>query len=169
MNTVAPRRAFSRVAFRFFAAVERVGNRLPEPFWLFWILALVVVVLSAVLSATGFSVVQESTGKTIAVRNLLSADGVAVMLEGAVKNFASFPPLPTIIAVMLGAIFLVHAPYGFFMNWAGQQAGEGYEYHLLAIALGLVVVSAGGGALSLDRVLMRRRPMAGGAANDLTG
>lgn len=72
-----------------------------------------------------------------------------------------------IVMVMLGAIFTVHGPNGFFMNWAGQQAGEGFEYHLLAIALGLVVVFAGGGALSLDRVLMKRRPMAGGAANDL--
>lgn len=72
-----------------------------------------------------------------------------------------------IILVMLGAMFAIHAPYGFFMNWSGEQAGEGFEYHLLAIALGLVVLSAGGGALSLDRVLMTRRPMAGGAATDL--
>ena len=72
-----------------------------------------------------------------------------------------------IIMVMLGAIFTVHAPYGFFMNWGGQQAGEGFEYHLLAIGLGLVVVLAGGGARSLDRILMTRRPMAGGAATDL--
>ncbi|WP_037714882.1 MULTISPECIES: AbgT family transporter [Actinomycetes] len=102
MKTVGPRRAVSRAAFRSFAAIERVGNKLPDPFWLFWLLAVGVIVLSAVLAAAGFSAVQESTGKTIAVRNLLSTDGLAVMLDGAVKNLANFPPLPTIIVVMLG-------------------------------------------------------------------
>lgn len=102
MKTAEPRRALPQAAFRSFAAIERIGNRLPDPFWLFWLLALAVVALSTVLSATGFSVVQDATGKTIAVRNLLSADGVAVMVDGAVRNFATFPPLATIIAVMLG-------------------------------------------------------------------
>lgn len=62
-----------------------------------------------------------------------------------------------IIAVMAGAIYFVHWPNGFFMNWAGQQAGEGFEYHLLAIALALVGVLAGGGVASIDRALMKRR------------
>jgi putative oxidoreductase len=34
---------------------------------------------------------------------------------------------------MLGAIGMVHAKVGFFMNWTGKQAGEGFEYHLLAM------------------------------------
>ena len=58
--------------------------------------------------------------------------------------------------VMLGALALVHAPNGFFMNWAGTQAGEGFEYHLLAIGLALVVVLKGSGALSVDRLLTKR-------------
>ncbi len=58
--------------------------------------------------------------------------------------------------VMLGAIALVHAPHGFFMNWVGAQAGEGYEFHLLALALSLVVSAQGSGAWSLDRALARR-------------
>jgi uncharacterized membrane protein YphA (DoxX/SURF4 family) len=53
--------------------------------------------------------------------------------------------------IMLGAIFLVHLSNGFFMNWTGQQAGEGFEYHLLALALALVVVIRGSGACSIDR------------------
>jgi putative oxidoreductase len=60
-----------------------------------------------------------------------------------------------IIAVMVGAIVVVHLPHGFFMNWEGAKAGEGFEYHLLAIALGLACVIAGGGRASVDRVLMR--------------
>jgi len=58
-----------------------------------------------------------------------------------------------IAAIMLGAIFLVHAPHGLFMNWTGAQAGEGFEYHLLALALALVVMIRGSGALSIDRAL----------------
>jgi putative oxidoreductase len=71
-----------------------------------------------------------------------------------------------IIGVMLGAIVFAHLPNGFFMNWSGQQAGEGFEYHLLAIALGLVALIAGGGRASVDRLLMRRRPMPGGSVDD---
>ena len=68
-----------------------------------------------------------------------------------------------IIAVMIGAIALVHVPHGFFMNWAGTQAGEGFEYHLLAIALGVVCLLEGGGRASIDRALMKWRPASGGS------
>ena len=61
-----------------------------------------------------------------------------------------------VAAVMVGAIATVHAKAGFFMNWSGAQGGEGFEYHLLALALALPVVVKGGGALSLDRVLAAR-------------
>ncbi len=54
---------------------------------------------------------------------------------------------------MIVAIFAVHLPYGFFMNWVGTQAGEGIEYHLLAIAIGLGLVIRGSGALSVDRAM----------------
>ncbi|MGW2393718.1 AbgT family transporter [Streptomyces lydicamycinicus] len=91
-----------RASFRGFAVIEKVGNKLPHPFWLFWILALVVVGLSAVLAAADVSAVQPDTDKTITVLSLLSKDGLALMVEGAVENFASFPPLATIITVMLG-------------------------------------------------------------------
>jgi putative oxidoreductase len=58
-----------------------------------------------------------------------------------------------VAAVMVGAIVIVHWPHGFFMNWSGAQAGEGFEYHLLAIALALVVMLRGSGAVSVDRAL----------------
>jgi putative oxidoreductase len=54
---------------------------------------------------------------------------------------------------MLVAIATVHFANGFFMNWSGQQKGEGFEYHLLAIALCILVMVKGAGALSLDRAL----------------
>lgn len=56
---------------------------------------------------------------------------------------------------MIGAIFLVHLPNGFFMNWTGTQKGEGFEYHLLAIAAAAVLLLRGSGAFSLDRTLSK--------------
>jgi putative oxidoreductase len=63
-----------------------------------------------------------------------------------------------IIGIMLGAI-LTHAPSGFFMNWFGAlPAGqEGFEYHLMVIALAAVVVLKGSGAASIDRALAEQR------------
>jgi putative oxidoreductase len=60
------------------------------------------------------------------------------------------------IGLMVGAIATVHAPFGFFMNWSGAQAGEGFEFHLLLIALALGLVVQGAGRLSLDRWIARR-------------
>jgi len=58
--------------------------------------------------------------------------------------------------VMVVAIFSGHLANGFFMNWYGAQAGEGFEYHLLAIGLALIVLVRGGGALSVDAAWARR-------------
>ena len=52
---------------------------------------------------------------------------------------------------MIGAIFTVHLPNGFFMNWMGTQKGEGFEYHLLAIAIAAVLLMRGAGAFAVDR------------------
>ena len=54
---------------------------------------------------------------------------------------------------MVGAIFLVHMPNGFFMNWFGKQPGEGFEYHLLAIGMALALLIGGGGKASIDRAI----------------
>ena len=62
-----------------------------------------------------------------------------------------------IIALMLGAISTVHAKTGFFMNWSGTQKGEGFEYHLLAIAVCIVILVKGAGALSIDRAIAERQ------------
>jgi len=63
-----------------------------------------------------------------------------------------------VLAVMLGAIFTVHLPNGFFMNWSGQQAGEGYEYHIMAGAMALAILIKGSGSLSVDRAMSDKNP-----------
>jgi putative oxidoreductase len=62
-----------------------------------------------------------------------------------------------IISVMIGAIVTTHLPNGFFMNWTGQQAGEGFEYHLLVIAMAIAILIQGSGRYSVDRILSRDR------------
>jgi putative oxidoreductase len=60
-----------------------------------------------------------------------------------------------IAAVMTGAIFMVHLQNGFFMNWMGTQKGEGFEFHLLALAMAAALLLRGAGAFSLDRALSK--------------
>ncbi len=75
------------------------------------------------------------------------------LILGLLSRVAAFG----ILCNMVVAVVRVHARVGWFMNWAGRQRGEGYEYHLLAIAMALAVLIGGGGALSLDALVGRRR------------
>jgi putative oxidoreductase len=83
---------------------------------------------------------------------LAESAGALGLIVGAVGRVAA----AGVGAVMLGAIATVHWSNGFFMNWAGTQAGEGFEYHLLALALVAIVLRAGSGAVSIDRALAAR-------------
>jgi putative oxidoreductase len=58
-----------------------------------------------------------------------------------------------ILGMFIGMIVTVHLPYGFFMNWFGNSAGEGFEYHILVIGICSALLVLGGGAWSLDRKL----------------
>ncbi len=83
-------------------AIERIGNRLPDPGSMFVALALAVVAASAIASAAGLSVVHPKDGSLLTPVNLLSAEGVRRMFTEAVKNFTGFAPLGTVIVAMLG-------------------------------------------------------------------
>jgi len=76
--------------------------------------------------------------------------GLIVGLLGRVAAFGIF-------CNMVVAILAVHLANGFFMNWFGKQAGEGFEYHILAIGLALAVMIGGSGAMSFDRALSEDR------------
>lgn len=90
------------VMVRALGGIERVGNKLPHPFWLFLIIAAVILVVSAVLGELGISAKNPADHKTVAVKNLLNTHGLHKIIEDAVPNFVDFPPLGLIIAVMLG-------------------------------------------------------------------
>ncbi len=71
------------------------------------------------------------------------------LIVGLLTRVAAFG----ITVNMLVAIFTVHVANGFFMNWTGQQKGEGFEYHLLVLAMTAVLMIRGAGAFSLDRAI----------------
>jgi putative oxidoreductase len=58
--------------------------------------------------------------------------------------------------IMIGAIWLVHWPNGFFMNWFGKQTGEGFEYHLLVLAMSVALMIAGAGKWSVDEIIWQK-------------
>lgn len=77
-----------------------------------------------------------------------SFGSVALML-GLLTRFTA----ASYIVIMLGAITMTHLPYGFFMNWFGKQAGEGFEYHLLVIGMCAALLITGAGRWSVDGVI----------------
>ena len=86
----------------FLSWVEKLGNKLPDPFWLFVILAGVVAVSSWIGSTIGMSATDPASGDPVEVDNLLTHDNISKMVTETVTNFTSFPPLGVIITVMLG-------------------------------------------------------------------
>ncbi|HUR59302.1 MAG TPA: DoxX family protein [Opitutaceae bacterium] len=87
--------------------------------------------------------------------------GFAAILAETLGGLALLVGFASRIAALgVGAIFVVaaatlHAQHGFFMNWFGNQKGEGVEYFVLGLALVAIVAVRGGGSLSVDRALSR--------------
>lgn len=89
--------------------VERIGNKLPDPFWLFVILAILTALSSWVGSRIGMSATNPGTGETLQVESLLTGENISKMVSEAVNNFVAFPPLGVILTVMLGVAVAEHA------------------------------------------------------------
>ena len=77
--------------------------------------------------------------------------GSIALLTGFMTRIAALG----IGTVMVVAVLMVHLPNGFFMNWFGNQKGEGFEFHLLAIAIAIALIIKGGGKWSIDRLLSK--------------
>jgi putative oxidoreductase len=74
------------------------------------------------------------------------------LILGLLSRIAAFG----VLCVMVVAVFRVNLGFGFFINWAGNQKGEGIEFHVLAIGIAIAIIIRGAGALSLDRALSRK-------------
>lgn len=73
-----------------------------------------------------------------------------------ILGFASRLWSLTIMAIVIGAVITVHAPFGFFMNWEGNQGGEGFEYHIALLGLALIVMAYGAGRYSIDKLIISK-------------
>ncbi|MGL4819571.1 MAG: AbgT family transporter [Bacilli bacterium] len=88
---------------RFLDVIERVGNRLPDPVFIFLFLAVFVVLLSALLSPMGVTIPDpKDPTNTLVIESLLSKDGILFMFEKLVSNFINFAPFGTVLVSMLG-------------------------------------------------------------------
>lgn len=72
---------------------------------------------------------------------------------GLILGFLTRLDALAIAVDMIAAVLMVHLHVGFFMNWFGNQKGEGYEFHLLVLGLCIIFLVKGAGALSIDRAL----------------
>lgn len=83
---------------------------------------------------------------------LTESFGAAALVLGLFTRLAAL----AITVDMACAVILVHLKNGFFMNWSGTAKGEGFEYHLLMIAIGLALLIKGGGRWSVDGAIAKR-------------
>lgn len=82
--------------------VERLGNSLPHPFFIFAVLAILVIMSSAVMANWGVSVLHPKTQELLAIKSLLSTEGLQWMLTDAIHNFISFKPLGLVVVMTMG-------------------------------------------------------------------
>lgn len=93
----------SRSPGKVFGWIERVGNKVPNPFLLFVYLILVLMVATAIISSLDLAVKNPVSGEMVRVNNLLSVAGLQWILPNIIKNFSGFTPLGSILALVLGA------------------------------------------------------------------
>ena len=77
-----------------------------------------------------------------------------------ILGFASRIWSIAIIILFLGMIFTVHLQNGFFMNWFGNNKGEGYEFDILFWAISIIIIINGSGKFSVDRWIISRSSIA---------
>ena len=107
----------------------------------------------------GFKATIEGFTGNMHIPEFLAVLVVLTESVGALALVAGFFTRLAALAItvdMVCAVILVHSKVGFFMNWRGTIKGEGYEYHLLMIAMGLALVIKGGGLWSVDGAIARR-------------
>lgn len=83
--------------------VERLGNALPDPAFIFVALSLAVMIVSAIAAGLGWSAINPSTGHKVVVESLFSSENLRRLLVDMPKTLTAFPPLGFVVIVMLGA------------------------------------------------------------------
>lgn len=153
---------------RVFDMIERLGNKLPDPFVLFIVLALIVIGLSAVANALGASAEHPQTGDDEAVRSLLSGEGIQFMLTSMLENFTGFAPLGLVLGIMLGIGLVEQVGYLDYAIRKSVSRVPGYLLPYMAVFVGIMGNIASDAAMVLIPPLMAmafykigRHPIAG--------
>lgn len=87
---------------RLLVVIEKVGNKLPHPFWLFLSLAVLVMLISWAAASAGVSAVNPATKETVNVVNLTSKESLSALVSGVVDNYVTFPALGLVLVVLFG-------------------------------------------------------------------
>lgn len=128
---------------RILDAIERVGNKLPDPVTLFLGLSVVVAVISAICSAAGITAVNPADGSTIEVFNLVSLDGIKYLWSNVITNFSGFAPLGMVLVAVIGSS--VAEKSGFLIavmeNFLG--GAKGWVVTMIVLFLGINLNIAG--------------------------
>lgn len=82
--------------------IERMGNKLPHPFWLFVWICIIVIVVSAITAWTGVRATDPGSGEIIHAQNLMSGHGLRMFVENMVSNFAYFAPFGLVLVMLMG-------------------------------------------------------------------
>lgn len=92
----------SHIIDKYLNFVEKASNKLPDPFFLFLILSLIVILLSYLFFSMDVSAIHPADGSIVKVDNLLSKNNLQRIFTQMVDNFINFPPLGLVLASMLG-------------------------------------------------------------------
>ncbi|WP_299184714.1 DoxX family protein [uncultured Aquimarina sp.] len=108
----------------------------------------------------GYTATMESFTTQMGLPSILAASIIMIEFFGAISLiigiFSRFWAV-SLTGMFLGIIFTTQLEHGFFMNWFGNQAGEGYEYSLLIIGLSLITTIHGSGKWSIDHLISKKQ------------
>ncbi len=118
---------------KFLSWIERTGNKLPHPFWLFIYLAGFILVTSLFCGLFNVSVTHPITGETIVAQNLISQYGLQRFVLEMVDTFANFPPLGLMLVMLMGVSLAVHS--GLLETLLGRltQVPDFFVYPIIVI------------------------------------
>ena len=154
----------------FYNAVEKIGNKIPNPMIFFLWFCILIIVTSAVCSIAGVSAINPVTGEKAEVYNLLSREGIARMLTSMVSNFQSLSVLGPVLTCMFGVGICERS--GLFQITLQKivEGSNGSDFKVIVVFcfVGVMADAAGGVGYVIMPVLgasifatMGRNPLAG--------
>lgn len=84
-----------------FDRIEILGNKIPNPLYLFIILCVIIAVISAIMSSLNLNVTHPVSNEIVSINNLISGDGLVYILQSTVSNFINFKPLGLVLCMMI--------------------------------------------------------------------